>query len=58
MTTYLQGPKGQLYADPKPSPDEVKFKIDNTSAAYYNSPYYLAHKDQVQKIPTPRNTSV
>jgi len=51
----LVGPQGQLYADPHPSPDEVTFKQDNTSAAYYNSPYYLAHKSQVQPIPSRRN---
>jgi hypothetical protein len=51
----LVGPKRQLYADPQPSPDEVTFKQDNTSAAYYNSPYYLAHKSQVQPIPPRRN---
>ena len=56
MTANLRGPRGQFYADPKPAPDEVKFKVDNTSSAYYNSPYYLAHKDQVQRIPTARNT--
>jgi hypothetical protein len=53
--TNLVGPKGQLYADPQPSPDEITFKQDNTSAAYYSSPYYLAHKTQVQKIPARRN---
>jgi len=56
MTANVRGPKGQFYADPKPTPDEIKFKVDNTSSAYYNSPYYLAHKDQVQRIPTARNT--
>jgi len=51
----LVGPHGQLYADPKPSPDENAFQVDNTSEAYYNSPYYLLHKSQVQPIP-PRRT--
>jgi hypothetical protein len=51
----LVGPHGQLYADPKPSPDEDAFQVDNTSEAYYNSPYYLLHKNQVQPIP-PRRT--
>ena len=50
----ITGPKGNTYADPKPSPDETAFQVDNTSAAYYNSPYYLAHKSQVQPIPPPR----
>ncbi|HEX6897663.1 MAG TPA: metallophosphoesterase [Bryobacteraceae bacterium] len=55
MQGKLIGPKGQLYADPQPAPDEVAFRQDNSSAAYYNSPYYLAHKNQVQRIPARRN---
>jgi hypothetical protein len=57
MPTYanIVGPGGQLYADPKPSPDENAFQVNNTSAAYYNSPYYTLHKNQVQPIP-PRRT--
>jgi hypothetical protein len=51
----LTGPHGQLYADPKPSPDENAFQVNNTSAAYYNSPYYLLHKSQVQPIPPRRS---
>jgi hypothetical protein len=51
----LTGPRGQLYADPRPTPGEKAFRQDNTSAAYYNSPYYLAHKNQVQTIPPRRN---
>jgi hypothetical protein len=31
--------------------------VDNTSAEYYNSPYYLKHKDQVQRIPAARDTN-
>jgi len=50
----MSGPKGRLYADPKPSPDETSFRQDNNSAAYYNSPYYMLHKNQVQPIPPPR----
>jgi len=53
-TAKMVGPGGQLYAEPKPSPDETSFKVDNTSSDYYNSPYYLAHKSQVQPIPPPR----
>ena len=56
MIQRLTGPKGQLYADPHPALDEVKFQEDNTSAQYYTSPYFLAHKDQVQHIP-PRRSS-
>ena len=50
----ISSPNGHTYADPKPSPDETAFQVDNTSAAYYKSPYYLAHKSQVQPIPPPR----
>jgi len=50
----MTGPNGQLYADPKPSPDETSFRQDNNSAAYYNSQYYLLHKNQVQPIPPAR----
>ena len=42
--TNLIGPKDQTYADPKPSPDEGAFQVNNTSAAYYNSPYYKKHR--------------
>ena len=52
----LVGPKGQLYADPKPSSDEVSFRVDNTSGAYYQSTFYEMHKDQVQPIPRARST--
>ena len=54
MLTRIMGPEGRLYADPQPGPDEIKFREDNTSSAYYNSPYFLAHKDQVQPIPRRR----
>jgi hypothetical protein len=56
MPTYKTVPptNGRLFADPTPGKDEVSFQINNTSAAYYNSPYYLAHKNQVQPIPQPR----
>ena len=57
MPSNLIGPKGQLYADPKPTPDEVSFHVDNTSSKYYNSMYYLKHKDQVQRIPQARDTN-
>jgi len=50
----MTGPQGQLYADPKPSPDEDAFQVNNTSEAYYNSPYYLANKNLIQPIPEPR----
>jgi hypothetical protein len=57
MATPTQGPQGQLYADPAPTPDETAFQQDNTSDTYYNSPYYLAHQNQVQAIPVATNTT-
>src|SRR5258708_38392617 len=51
----LTGPKGQLYAEPKPSPDENAFQVNNNSEQYYQSPYYKLHKSQVQPIPPARN---
>jgi hypothetical protein len=50
----ITGPRGQLYADPKPTADEDAFQVNNTSEAYYNSPYYLANQKLVQPIPAPR----
>jgi Calcineurin-like phosphoesterase len=50
----LAGPGNRLYAEPKPSPDETSFQQDNTSAQYYSSVYYKAHKNQVQPVPPPR----
>jgi Calcineurin-like phosphoesterase len=52
--TKLIGPGGQLYGESQPSSDETSFRVNNTSSAYYSSPYYLLHKDQVQPIPSPR----
>lgn len=51
----LTGPGRRLFAEPQPGADETKFRQDNTSAKYYNSPYFLAHKNQVQQIPHPRD---
>ncbi len=57
MASPTQGPQGQLYADPVPSPDETSFQQDNTSDAYYSSPYYEAHEYQVQAFPAAANTT-
>jgi hypothetical protein len=57
VTNRIRGPNGHLYADPAPGPDEKTFQVDNNSAKYYASPYYLAHQDQVEKIPVARNTT-
>ena len=49
----ILGLHGRLFADPKPAPDATVFQVDNTSADYYRSPYYLRHKDQLQSVPSP-----
>jgi hypothetical protein len=51
----ITGPGGQLYGDPKPTPGESAFQVNNTSEAYYTSVYYSRHKSEVQPIP-PRRT--
>jgi hypothetical protein len=48
------GAGGRLFADPQPAPDEASFQVDNTSAAYYKSPYYTLHKNDLQPVPVPR----
>lgn len=50
----LAGAGGRLFADPQPPPGETSFQVDNTSAAYYASPYYTRHKDDLQPVPPPR----
>ncbi len=49
----LIGKDGRLFGEVTPGADPTKFQIDNTSQEYFNSPYYLLHKDQVQPIPKP-----
>ena len=50
----LIGNNGRLFADPHPGADENAFQVDNTSSAYFNSPYYLLHQKQLQPVPPPR----
>jgi hypothetical protein len=57
MPNNIIGPKGRLYAEQKPGLGETQFREDNNSAAYYSSVYYEAHKNQVQPIPAPRDSS-
>jgi hypothetical protein len=51
-TSNLQGPTGQLFGDPSPSPDETAFQVDNRSDAYYSSPYYTQHQNDIEAVPT------
>ena len=50
----LTGASDRLFADPQPAQDEIAFVVDNTSAAYYESPYYTLHKRDLQPVPEPR----
>jgi hypothetical protein len=57
MTNLVKGISGQggrLFAEAQPSPDETSFKIENTSAEYYESAYFKKHKEDVQEVPPPR----
>ncbi len=49
----LIGPGGRLFAEPQPGRTEAAFRVDNTSQAYFNSPYFKLHQKQVQPIPAP-----
>jgi len=49
----LVGAGGRLFANPVPGADESAFQVNNTSSAYYNSPYYLQHQLQLQPVPAP-----
>lgn len=48
------GAGGRLFGETHPGADETAFQVDNTSEAYYRSPYYLLHKNQLQPVPSPR----
>jgi hypothetical protein len=50
----LSGVGGRLFADPHPAADATSFQVDNTSAAYYQSPYYRLHRNDLQPVPPPR----
>jgi len=50
-TRNLRGPGGQLFGEPSPGPDETAFQVDNTSDAYYESPYYKQHEKDVEPVP-------
>ena len=53
MTKNITGTGGRLFGETHPGADETAFQVDNTSEAYYNSPYYLLHKNQLQPVPPP-----
>jgi hypothetical protein len=48
------GRNGRLFGERVPGQDESVFQVNNTSQAYFKSPYYLLHQKQVQPVPAPR----
>jgi len=59
MTNIVKGLVGKderLFAEVQPSPDETAFMIENTSSAYYDSPYFKKHAEDVQPVPAPRTS--
>jgi hypothetical protein len=55
-SSNLQGQEGRLFGEVKPTADETQFQLDNTSSQYYDSPYYLLHKNLLQPVPPPRTS--
>jgi Calcineurin-like phosphoesterase len=55
MVKRVTGKDKRLFAEAQASPDEAVFRIENTSDAYYSSPYYEKHKEDIQKVPAPRS---
>ncbi len=51
MTRNIIGTTGRLFGETHPGADETTFQVDNTSEAYYLSPYYSRHKNQLQPVP-------
>jgi Calcineurin-like phosphoesterase len=56
MVKRVTGKGDRLFAEAQASPDETSFRIENTSEAYYSSPYYEKHKEDIQKVPPPRSS--
>jgi hypothetical protein len=44
----------RLFAESHPGADPTAFQVKTDDEAYYNSPYYRAHRGEVQPIPAPR----
>jgi hypothetical protein len=54
VPTNVTGRNGRLFGERVPGQDETVFQVDNTSEAYFQSPYYKLHQSQVQAVPPPR----
>ena len=55
MFNNMIGTGGRLFGESHPGKDETTFQVDNTSQAYYQSPYYHLHQNQLQPVPPPRS---
>ena len=56
VTPPAQTSGAYQFSEPDPGADETSFQVNNTSSAYYNSAYYLKHKNDVQPVPAPRTS--
>ncbi len=54
MAHNIIGRQGRLFGERAPGQDESVFQVDNTSEAYFQSPYYKLHQLQIQPVPAPR----
>jgi hypothetical protein len=54
MPQDIIGRDGRLFGERVPGQDESVFQVDNTSEAYFQSPYYKLHQLQLQSVPPPR----
>jgi 3',5'-cyclic AMP phosphodiesterase CpdA len=52
----MPNPPQRLFAESHPGADPTSFQVKTDDEAYYTSPYYLAHRNEVQTIPKPRAT--
>ncbi|HXY20458.1 MAG TPA: metallophosphoesterase [Gemmatimonadales bacterium] len=50
----MPNPPTRLFAEAHPGADPTSFQVKTDDETYYDSPYYLAHKNEVQPIPKPR----
>ena len=50
----MPNPPTRLFAEGHPGADPTSFQVKTDDETYYNSPYYLAHRNEVQPMPKPR----
>jgi hypothetical protein len=52
LASRIIGAQSRQFADPTVGADETSFQVNNTSRDYYKSPYYAAHRSDLERIPT------